>query len=57
MVNSVLAVIEGAFQNPGSRNRWGYCAECLTLDIFTQGETWDELRSDVREAVLTYFYQ
>ena len=22
----------------------GYCAGCLTLDIFTQGETWDELR-------------
>jgi hypothetical protein len=28
----------------------GYCAECLTLDIFTQGDTWDELRSNVRKS-------
>ena len=34
----------------------GYCAECLTLDIFTQGDTWDELRSNVREAVRAYFF-
>jgi len=34
----------------------GYCAECLTLDIFTQGETWHELRSNVREAVRAYFF-
>ena len=34
----------------------GYCAECLTLDIFTQGDTWDELRSNVREAVPAYFF-
>jgi hypothetical protein len=29
----------------------GYCAECLTENIFTQAETWDELRHNVREAV------
>jgi predicted RNase H-like HicB family nuclease len=34
----------------------GYCAECLTLDIFTQGDTWDELRTNVREAVRAYFF-
>ena len=34
----------------------GYCAECLTLDIFTQGDTWDELRTNVREAVKFYFF-
>ena len=34
----------------------GYCAECLTLDIFTQGDTWDELRANVREAVRAYFF-
>ena len=22
----------------------GYCAECLTESIFTEGDTWDELR-------------
>lgn len=34
----------------------GYCAECLTLDIFTQADTWDELRANVREAVRAYFF-
>ncbi|MEP7365035.1 MAG: 2-phospho-L-lactate guanylyltransferase [Acidobacteriota bacterium] len=34
----------------------GYCAECLTLDIFTQANTWDELRVKVREAVQAYFF-
>jgi len=34
----------------------GYCAECLTLDIFTQADTWDELRGNVGEAVRAYFF-
>ena len=34
----------------------GYCAECLTTEIFTQGDTWDELRDNVREAVRGYFF-
>ena len=34
----------------------GYCAECLTLDIFTQADTWEELRANVREAVRAYFF-
>ena len=29
----------------------GFCAECLTLDIFTQGDTWEELRANVSESV------
>lgn len=33
----------------------GYCAECLTVDIFTEANTWDELRANVREAVKAYF--
>jgi hypothetical protein len=28
----------------------------LTLDIFTQGDTWDELRANVREAVRASFF-
>jgi hypothetical protein len=28
----------------------GYCAECLTENIFTQGDTWDELRKNVLDA-------
>jgi len=34
----------------------GYVAECLSHDIFTQGNTWEELRSNVREAVSAYFF-
>ncbi len=34
----------------------GYCAECLTENIFTQGDNWDELRSNVREAVAAFFF-
>ena len=30
--------------------------ECLSQDIFTQGDTWDELRANVREAVRAYFF-
>jgi len=34
----------------------GYVAECLSHDIFTQGNSWDELRANVREAVSAYFF-
>jgi predicted RNase H-like HicB family nuclease len=34
----------------------GYVAECLSHDIFTQGNTWEELRVNVREAVAAYFF-
>jgi predicted RNase H-like HicB family nuclease len=34
----------------------GYCAECLTENIFTQGGSWDELRENAREAVNAYFF-
>jgi len=34
----------------------GYVAECLSEDIFTQADTWDELRDNVREAVLAYHF-
>ncbi|MCP5110675.1 MAG: 2-phospho-L-lactate guanylyltransferase [bacterium] len=34
----------------------GYCAECLTLDIFTQSDSWEELRSNVRDAVRGFFF-
>lgn len=34
----------------------GYCAECLTLDIFTQADTWEQLRENVREAARAYFF-
>ena len=34
----------------------GFCAECLSENIFTQGNTWDELRSNVREAVRAFYF-
>ena len=34
----------------------GYCAECLTESIVTEGNTWDELRANVREAVRGYHF-
>jgi len=37
-------------------NDGGYVAECLSHDIFTQGNTWEVLRANVREAVSAYFF-
>ncbi|MBA4150777.1 MAG: 2-oxoisovalerate dehydrogenase [Verrucomicrobia bacterium] len=34
----------------------GFVAECLSHDIFTQGNTWEELRGNVQEAVTAYFF-
>jgi len=34
----------------------GYCAECLTENIFTEGDTWDGLRKNAREAVSAYLF-
>ena len=34
----------------------GYCAECLTENIFTQGDTWDELRRNVIDATAGFFF-
>ncbi|HEY3824844.1 MAG TPA: 2-phospho-L-lactate guanylyltransferase [Bryobacteraceae bacterium] len=34
----------------------GYCAECLTENIFTEGDTWDELRRNVIAATTAFFF-
>jgi hypothetical protein len=34
----------------------GYCAECLTEPIFTQANTWEDLRENVREAVAAFYF-
>jgi predicted RNase H-like HicB family nuclease len=34
----------------------GFVAECLSHDIFTQADNWDELRTNVAEAVAAYFF-
>jgi len=34
----------------------GFCAECLSENIFTQGDSWEALRQNVREAVRGYHF-
>ncbi|MGH7996932.1 MAG: type II toxin-antitoxin system HicB family antitoxin [Terracidiphilus sp.] len=34
----------------------GFVAEALGESIFTQADTWDELRANVREAVTTFHF-
>jgi hypothetical protein len=34
----------------------GYCAECLTENIYTQGDTWEELRRNVLDATTAFFF-
>jgi predicted RNase H-like HicB family nuclease len=34
----------------------GFVAECLSHDIFTQADNWEELRTNVQEAVTAYFF-
>jgi len=34
----------------------GFCAECLSEHIFTQGDTWEALRQNVQEAVRAYYF-
>lgn len=34
----------------------GYRAECLTENIFTQGDTWEELRTNVLDATTAFFF-
>jgi len=34
----------------------GYCAECLTENIFTEGDTWDQLRANVLEATNALYF-
>ena len=34
----------------------GYSAECLTENIFTQAQTWDELRKNVIDATAAFFF-
>jgi len=34
----------------------GFVADCLIEDIITQGDSWEELRNNVREAVSAFFF-
>lgn len=34
----------------------GFVAECLSESIFTQADTWEDLRNNVQEAINAYFF-
>lgn len=34
----------------------GFVAECLTQDIFTQGDNWEELKNNIQEAVKGFYF-
>jgi predicted RNase H-like HicB family nuclease len=34
----------------------GFCAECLSENIFTQGDSWEALRRNVQEAVRAFYF-
>lgn len=34
----------------------GYCAECLSEAIVSQGDDWEALRRNVKEAVKAYYF-
>lgn len=34
----------------------GYCAECLTENILTAGDTWDQLRANVLDATAAFYF-
>jgi predicted RNase H-like HicB family nuclease len=34
----------------------GFCAECLTDTIVTEGDTWEELRKNVQEVVRAFYF-
>lgn len=34
----------------------GYCAECLTENIFTEADTWQDLCSNVMDATRAFYF-
>ena len=34
----------------------GFCAECLTESIFTQGDNWEDMRENAKEAVRAFYF-
>jgi len=54
-VDGTIALMEIVF-SVYQENDGGLVAECLSYDIFTQANSWDDLRANVQEAVSAYFY-
>ena len=34
----------------------GFVADCLNEDIFTQADSWEELRDNVKEAISAFYF-
>ena len=34
----------------------GFCAECLTESIVTEGNSWEELRQNVKDVVKAFYF-
>jgi len=34
----------------------GFCAECLTESIVTEGNTWEDLRKNVKEVIQAFYF-
>lgn len=35
----------------------GFVSECLTEDIFTQGDTWEQLKANINDAVKGFYFE
>ena len=54
-MDTILGMNELVFQVTQEADG-GFVAECLSEDIFTEGDSWDELRANVKEAVTGHFF-
>ena len=57
----VMAIIDGSLTRDlifevTEEADGGFCAECLTESIVTQGNNWNELRANLKEATEAFFY-
>jgi hypothetical protein len=52
MVNKDTEIVFDVIQEQDG----GFVADCLNEDIVTQGDSWDELLKNVREAVSAFFF-
>jgi len=55
LVNGRIPIMEIVF-SVYQENDGGFVAECLSHDIFTQADSWSDLRTNVQEAVKAFFH-
>ena len=53
--NGTIAFVSELIFEVAQEADGGFVAECLTEAIFTQADTWEELRTNAREAVEAFF--